>query len=151
MLNQLSCSHKAQQINVRSRIEVIEIFHGGSFPVKSDIPHLSSCQFSCKCVARSNLRPLGFFFGSPTLKLSTPNCCRSLLVLGMNKSNEQTFCHICREVHPRPNLMVVAKSEQNEKRVSFVLNSNDHCLQKLKTLEAFKEAEAKFCNRKASY
>jgi len=71
--------------------------------------------------------------------------------LGMDKSNAQTFCHICREFHVRPNLLVVAKSEQNEKRVSFVLNSNENCLQKLKTLEAFKEAEAQFCNRKASY
>ena len=69
----------------------------------------------------------------------------------MNKSNAQPFCHICRECHARPNLLVVAKSEQNEKRVTFVLNTNEHCLQKLKTLEAFKKAEAQFCNRKASY
>ena len=68
----------------------------------------------------------------------------------MNNAMKQPFCHICKEIHARPNLVVVAKSEQNEKRVSFVLSSNESCLQKLKTLEAFKKAESDFYNRKTN-
>ena len=68
----------------------------------------------------------------------------------MNHSIKHPFCHICKELHARPNLVMVAKSEQNEKRVSFVMSSNESCLQKLKTLEAFKKAESDFYNRKTN-
>ena len=43
----------------------------------------------------------------------------------MNHSIKHPFCHICKELHARPNLVMVAKSEQNEKRVSFVVSSNE--------------------------
>ena len=60
----------------------------------------------------------------------------------------QSFCHICGEFHERDLLFVVAPSNNSSRRRVLVQNLNNHCLQKLNTMEKFVEAETVFCSRK---
>ena len=60
----------------------------------------------------------------------------------------QSFCHICGEFHERDLLFVVIPSTKFSRRRTLIQNQDNHCLQKLKTMEKFVEAETKFCSRK---
>ena len=62
----------------------------------------------------------------------------------MNKSTSKPRCPICKENHARTNLFIVAPSKKYSERVSIVMDSNENCLVKLKTLEAFKMSESTF-------
>ena len=62
----------------------------------------------------------------------------------MNKSTSKPRCPICKENHARTNLFIVAPSKTYSERVSIVMDSNENCLVKLKTLEAFKMSESTF-------
>ena len=64
----------------------------------------------------------------------------------MNKSTSKPRCPICKENHARTNLFIVAPSKTYSERVSIVMDSNENCLVKLKTLEAFKMSESTFYN-----
>ncbi len=99
---------------------------------------LSACASKCGCISKRAL--------TPQYKIGNPIFLYVIKFRIMNRSTSNPRCPICKENHARTKLFIVAPSQKHSERVTIIMDSNEKCLVKLKTLEAFKMSESTFYN-----